>query len=59
MIRFESMAKKKPQTYKPAPDVKLYYFDVYARGEPIRMCLWYAGVDYEDINLEGQEEEFK
>lgn len=27
---------------------KLHYFPVYARGEPIRMLLTHAGVDYED-----------
>ena len=30
---------------------KLYYLDVYARAEPIRMALWKAKVDYEDVRL--------
>lgn len=33
---------------------KLFYFDVYARAEPIRMALWKAKVDYEDVRLTGQ-----
>ena len=28
--------------------MKLVYFNLYARGEPIRMLLWKAGVKYED-----------
>ena len=31
--------------------MKLYYFDVYARAEPLRMALSYAKVDYEDIRV--------
>ena len=33
--------------------MKFYYFDVYGRGEPIRMALWKAGVQYEDVRLGG------
>ena len=28
--------------------LKLSYFNKYGRGEPIRMALWKAGVEYED-----------
>ena len=31
--------------------MKLYYCDVYARAEPVRMALWKAGVDFENITL--------
>ena len=34
--------------------IKFYYFDLYAKGEPIRMALSKAGVEYEDIQLTGQ-----
>jgi len=33
--------------------IKLYYFDLYARGEVMRMALWKAGVEYEDIRVTG------
>ena len=32
--------------------MKLYYLNIYGRGEPLRMCLWKAGVEFEDIKLE-------
>ena len=31
--------------------MKLYYFPLYGRGEPIRMALWKAGVAYEDVKV--------
>ena len=34
--------------------MKLYYFDLYARGEPIRMMLTLAKVPFEDCRLTGQ-----
>ena len=34
--------------------MKFYYFDLYARGEPIRMALHKAGVEYEDVRPTGE-----
>ena len=33
--------------------LKLYYFDMYGRGEPVRMALWKAGVEFEDVRVTG------
>ena len=32
--------------------MKVTYFDLYARAEPIRMMLWKAGVEFEDERLD-------
>ena len=34
--------------------MKIYYFDLYARAEPIRMMLTKAGIAYEDVRVTGQ-----
>jgi len=34
--------------------MKLYYFGLYARGEPIRVLLNHAGVEYENVTLAGE-----
>ena len=33
------------------PQYKFYYFDLYVRGEPIRMCLNMAGADWDDVRI--------
>ena len=33
--------------------MKLYYFDLYAKAEPLRMMLGRAGVQYEDVRVTG------
>jgi hypothetical protein len=33
--------------------MKFYYFNVHGRGDCIRMALWKAGVQYEDVRLAG------
>ena len=33
--------------------MKFYYFDAYGRGESVRMILWKAGVQFEDIRVTG------
>lgn len=35
--------------------VKVQYFDMHGRACHIRMALWYAGVDFEDCRLGGEE----
>ena len=30
---------------------RLHYFDLYGRGEPIRMALWYAKIPFDDNRL--------
>ena len=32
----------------PPLNVKLHYFDIYGRAEPIRMLLWYKKIQYQD-----------
>ena len=34
--------------------MKVYYFELYARAEPIRMILAKAGVEFENVRLSGQ-----
>ena len=33
------------------PEIKLTYFNFRGRGEPARLILAYAGVEYEDIRI--------
>ena len=35
--------------------MKLYYFDVYGRGEAIRLLLNHSGTEYEDVRMKGEE----
>ena len=34
--------------------MKVFYFDLFARGEPIRMALAKAGVEFEDHRMTGE-----
>ena len=42
----------KAKAAKPQGEIKFYYFDCYAVGEPIRMALHKAGVRYQDIRCD-------
>ena len=44
-------AKAKP--VKPQGEIKFYYFDCYALGEPIRMAMYKANLKYKDTRLAG------
>ena len=33
--------------------MKFYYFNVHGHGDCIRMAIWKAGVQYEDVRLAG------
>ena len=35
--------------------MKFYYFPIYGRGEPVRMALWKAGVQYEDVRVKSED----
>ena len=45
----QPMKKDGPVQYK------LYYFDMYGNGEPVRMCLNAGGINFEDIRLTKEE----
>mmetsp|Transcript_6502 Transcript_6502/g.14765 ORF Transcript_6502/g.14765 Transcript_6502/m.14765 type:complete len:276 (-) Transcript_6502:651-1478(-) len=36
-------------------NIRLYYFDISARAEAIRLCLYMAGIDFEDVRLQFDE----
>lgn len=40
---------------KKRPAIKVYYFDVMFRAEPIRQLLNYAGVYWEDVRCSGED----
>lgn len=46
----KKVTPKKP--VKPVNEIKFYYFDCYAAGEPIRMALNKAGIRYKDIRMD-------
>lgn len=37
------------------PTYKLYYFNVKALGESIRMLFAYGGIDYEDVRVQRED----
>lgn len=46
------MKGKGVKQQKPQGEMKFYYFDCYALGEPIRMALHKAGVAFKDIRMD-------
>jgi len=43
---------KKSLTTEPTQDtMKLYYFDIYARAEPLRILLSHAKAEYENVYI--------
>eukprot|EP00930_Biecheleria_cincta_P047084 TRINITY_DN32575_c0_g1_i1.p1 TRINITY_DN32575_c0_g1~~TRINITY_DN32575_c0_g1_i1.p1 ORF type:complete len:240 (-),score=57.77 TRINITY_DN32575_c0_g1_i1:130-849(-) len=49
------MADPVPKRARIQPKLRLLYFDVTAKGEPIRLALFHAGLDFDDVRLSSAE----
>jgi len=45
-----------PKTIEKPPQLKLYYFNIKGKGEPIRLLCAYAGLPLEDVRFQSYQE---
>merc|ERR1719272_99498 len=49
------MAEPQPKRQRTTPKLQLYYFNVDGKGEPLRLMMKHAGLDFENVFLTFEE----